>query len=540
MKFGLLKTEKALGAILAHSAGGLKKGRKLSADDLAQLKQQGVLAVLAARLTKADVPEDQAAAAIAKAIGGPGAVAQSPFTGRANLHAEVGGLVLVDELLLHKLNRVHEAITVATLKSYDVVAARQMLATVKIIPYAAPAAAMKKVLSLLKRKKLVRVAAFKPQRVGLVITQTLSTKASLIVKSEKAIAERLARMGSKLAAVTVVAHQIAATAKAITTMKAQGLSPILVFGASAIVDRADVVPAALKLAKGKVIHLGMPVDPGNLLMLGQLGAVPVIGVPSCARSPKINGFDLVLNRLCAGLKVTREDAMAMGAGGLLAEITSRPQPREGTSSAPTKPRIGAIVLAAGKSTRMGSNKLLAELNGKPLLVQTVAQIKASGVDEIVVVTGHQRAQIEGALTGIEVRLVHNPAYADGLASSIKAGINTVQNVDAAFICLGDMPLIRADDMRRMMAAFDVEEARTLIAPAQGRKLGNPVLWGQEHFTALMALEGDRGARSLLETMRDSIIEISVDHDGIMVDADTPEALAEIKSKLKHMPILDKA
>ena len=166
MKFGLLKTEKALGAILAHSAGGLKKGRRLSDDDLARLKQQGIAAVLAAKLTKLDVPEDQAAAAIAKAICGAGAVAQSPFTGRANLHAEVDGLVMIDETLLHKVNRVHEAITVATLKSYDVVAARQMLATVKIIPYAAPAAALKKILGLLKRKKLVRVSAFKPQRVG--------------------------------------------------------------------------------------------------------------------------------------------------------------------------------------------------------------------------------------------------------------------------------------------------------------------------------------------------------------------------------------
>ncbi len=540
MKFGLLKTEKALGAILAHSAGGLKKGRKLSADDLDQLKQQAIAEVLAAKLTKLDVPEDQAAAVIAEAICGLGAATQAPFTGRANLHAQASGLVIIDEVMLHKVNRVHEAITVATLKSYEVVTARQMLATVKIIPYAAPAGALKKVLALLKRNKLVRVAPFTPQRVGLVITQALSTKPSLVIKSEKAMAGRLARLGSKLAAVSVVAHQVTVTAEAIAAMKAQGLSPILVFGASAIVDRADVVPAALKAAKGKVLHLGMPVDPGNLLMLGQLGAVPVIGVPSCARSPKINGFDLVLNRLCAGLKVTGEDVRALGAGGLLAEIASRPQPREGTISVPIKPRIAAIVLAAGRSTRMGSNKLLAELNGKPLLAQTVAQIEASGVDEIVVVTGHQRAQIESALADTSVKLVHNPDYAEGLASSLAAGINAVKNFDACFVCLGDMPLIRSDDMKRMIAAFDINEARTVVAPARGRKLGNPVLWGKEHFTDLMALKGDRGARSLLETRRDAIVEIAVEHDGIMMDADTPEALTEIKSKFEHMSKLDKA
>ena len=138
MKFGSVKIEKALGAILAHSAGGLKKGRVLSADDVARLRELGAVEVLVARHTKSDVAEDVAAAAIVKAICGAGAAAQAPFTGRANLHAEVAGLIIVDEALLHKVNRVHEAITIATLKSYDVVSARQMLATVKIIPYAAP------------------------------------------------------------------------------------------------------------------------------------------------------------------------------------------------------------------------------------------------------------------------------------------------------------------------------------------------------------------------------------------------------------------
>ena len=178
---------------------------------------------------------------------------------------------------------------------------------------------------------------------------------------------------------------------------------------------------------------------------------------------------------------------------------------------------------------MGSNKLLADLHGKPLLAQTVEQVLASGVDAVVVVTGHMAAEVQAALRGKAVRIVHNPNFSEGLATSLRAGVAAVQEYDAAFICLGDMPLVRASDMQRMMAAFDVEEGRTLIAPAQGRKLGNPVLWGQEHYSALMALEGDRGARSLLEAQRDAIIEIAVEHDGIMLDADTPEALALIRS-----------
>ena len=198
-------------------------------------------------------------------------------------------------------------------------------------------------------------------------------------------------------------------------------------------------------------------------------------------------------------------------------------------------KFAAVVLAAGRSTRMiidkmGANKLLADLNGKPLLVTTINQIQASGVDKIVVVTGHQAEAVEAALSHTKVVIIHNPHFANGLSTSVRCGIAAVQDFDAAFICLGDMPLIRFTDMQRMMLKFNVEEGRTIIAPTNGGQLGHPVLWGQEHFTALVALEGDRGARSLLEASREQITEIAVDHDGITLDADTPEALAEIRKR----------
>ena len=276
----------------------------------------------------------------------------------------------------------------------------------------------------------------------------------------------------------------------------------------------------------------MPVDPGNLLMLGALRDVPVIGVPSCARSPKVNGFDWVLERLMAGIDVLPSDIMDMGAGGLLAEIKSRPQPRERQVSAMAAPRIAAVVLAAGLSSRMGSNKLLSDLNGRALIKHTVERLQVAAIDEVIVVTGHQADEVKAALAGHKLRFVHNADYAQGLSTSIKAGIAAVDGYDAAFVCLGDMPLIEAADLNRMIAAFNADEGRSLVAPVLGRKLGNPVLWGQEHFADLMALTGDRGARSLIETRRDQIVEVAVTHDGILLDADTPEALAEIKAKLK--------
>ena len=193
-------------------------------------------------------------------------------------------------------------------------------------------------------------------------------------------------------------------------------------------------------------------------------------------------------------------------------------------------KFAAVVLAAGRSTRMGANKLLADLNGRPVLATTIKQIQASSVDEIVVVTGHQAQAVATALSHTKVVVIHNAQYASGLSTSVRCGIAAVQDFDAAFICLGDMPLIRFADMQRMMQAFNVEEGRRLIAPTYRGQLGNPVLWGQEYFKALMALEGDRGARSLLEASHQQITEIAVEHDGILLDADTPEALAEMRKR----------
>ena len=131
------------------------------------------------------------------------------------------------------------------------------------------------------------------------------TKPSLIAKSEDAMRERIAALDGTLAQVLVVDHAIDKVSAAIRELMGNGVDPVLVFGASAIVDRGDVMPAALVSAGGEVLHLGMPVDPGNLMMLGRLGDVPVIGVPSCARSPKLNGFDWVLARVMADVPVTR-------------------------------------------------------------------------------------------------------------------------------------------------------------------------------------------------------------------------------------------
>jgi molybdenum cofactor cytidylyltransferase len=304
-----------------------------------------------------------------------------------------------------------------------------------------------------------------------------------------------------------------------------GAELVIVFGASAIADRRDVIPAAIAGIGGAIEHFGMPVDPGNLLLIGNAGGVAVLGAPGCARSPVENGFDWVLMRLLAGLKVTRAELTGMGVGGLLMEIVTRPQPRE--SLGPDGNRhVAAIILAAGRSTRMGGpNKLLAELGGKPLVRLVTEQALASKAKDVIVVTGHQAELVEKALAGLDVKFVRNADFAQGLASSVKAGVAAVRDdADGAVICLGDMPMISAQLIDHLIDAFAPDRGNLIAVPVSDSRRGNPVLWSRRFFNELMTLDGDIGARHLIAKHSEAVVEVPVEGFGAFLDIDTPQAL----------------
>jgi molybdenum cofactor cytidylyltransferase len=237
--------------------------------------------------------------------------------------------------------------------------------------------------------------------------------------------------------------------------------------------------------------------------------------------------------LLAGLPVPREAIAGLGVGGLLMEIVTRPQPRDEPVVAANRP-IAALVLAAGRSTRMGGpNKLLAEIGGKPLVRIAVEQALASTAKPVIVVTGHQRERVEQALAGLSVRIVHNPDFADGLGTSLKVGIGALPaDVDGVIVCLGDMPQVDAALIDRLIGAFDPERGALAVMPTIEGKRGNPVLWSRRFFPDLMAIEGDVGARHLITRYGEAVVEVPVTGKGALVDVDTPEALRGLKAEME--------
>ena len=530
MQFGTLPTETARGAILAHAARAgaqlFKKGRVLSAEDIAALVGAGVLHVVAARLEESDIGEDEAAARLADRCAGDGTRRAAAFTGRTNIYAQQPGLVVIDQAAVNAFNAIDEAITLATLPPYTRVSPRQMLATVKIIPFAAPRDAVEQAEATLAQGPAVRVAAFAARRLALISTALPGTRPEIISKNRKALDARVRPLGSEIILERQVSHEPEGLAGAIHEAQGAGCDPILVFGASAITDRRDVIPEAIERAGGRVEHFGMPVDPGNLLLLGTVGGATVVGLPGCARSPKLNGFDYVLWRLLAGLTITRADITTMGVGGLLNEIPTRPQPREECpKTASQAPKIAAIVLAAGLSSRMGTNKLLEDVGGKPLIRHTVEAALASQAETVLVVTGHAAVELRTALAGLPIRFTNNSDFREGLSTSLKAGVSALpDDVDGALVLLGDMPGVDPELIDQLIAAFDPGEDRAICLATRHGRRGNPVLWARRFFPEIQALEGDIGARNLIGIYGELVCEIEAEDDAPLTDIDTPEAL----------------
>jgi molybdenum cofactor cytidylyltransferase len=538
MRFGPVPLCEAEGGVAVHSIRKpglvLKKGTVIGKPEIAALAEAGISEIVVARIEPGDVSEDAAAAEIAAAVQGEGVRVDRAFTGRANLFAQEAGVLVVDKDAVHRLNQVDESITFATLPAYKPVVAGEMIATVKIIPFAVPIAQRDAALAVVRaRAPLIRVAPYRIRKIGVVSTLLPGLAPKVIDKTLRVTEERLAPAGARIVAERRVPHEQGALAAAIEEVLAAGAELVIVFGASAIADRRDVIPAAVESVGGRIEHFGMPVDPGNLLLIGSARERPVLGAPGCARSPKENGFDWVLMRLLAGLPVSREAITGMGVGGLLMEIVTRPQPRADVVP-PHPKRIAAVVLAAGRSTRMrGPNKLLAEIARRPLVRIVAEEALASHADPVIVVAGHQRAEVEKALAGLRVRIVHNPDFADGLGTSLRAGIAAVPaDSDAAIVCLGDMPRVDTALMNRLIAAFDPDRGALAVVPTFEGKRGNPVLWSRRFFPDLMAIEGDVGARHLIGRYSEAVAEVPVEGKAALIDVDTPEALSGVKAEME--------
>ena len=322
-------------------------------------------------------------------------------------------------------------------------------------------------------------------------------KDSVVAKTERVLRGRLEEIGCALSFHSTCAHETETLAKA---LKESDAEIVVVFGATAMSDEDDVIPAAIRRAGGRVDAIGMPVDPGNLICVGHIGERSIVGAPGCARSPAENGFDWVLWRLVAGVPVRQDVLMEWGVGGLLMDTTRRTAASE----------IGIVVLGAGQSRRMGRrNKLLEEVNGAPMISRVVDAAISSELGPVMMVLGHEAEKVRASIPD-GVKTVTNHAHAEGMGTSVAAGVRALGGDHAlagVMVCLGDMPHLRARDLRSLGHRFRaMGESRIVAAAGEGRR-GNPVIFPAARFAELASLSGDAGARDLLHERMVEIVEL---------------------------------
>lgn len=543
--FGEFPVDHALGVMLAHTlnAGNhrLKKGRTLDAGDIATLKVAGIATVTGVRPGPDEAGEDAAAAAVAALLAGHATQTRKPATGRCNLHAETQGVLVVDAEVIVRLNRIDESIGIGTLPPWSVVRRGQVVATVKIIPLGIPRRLIEACREALasQAEPPLRIAELTPQRVALILTELPDLSERSLQATREATRRRIEALGSRLALELRCPHEPFAVESALRQAHAAGCELVMICGASGTKDRRDTVGAAIVAAGGRIDRFGLPVEPGNMLLLGRLGEdnVPLIVMPGCARSRRLSGLDWVLQRLLARLPLEDADFAAMGVGGLI-RTTMKPGAEEyesavrsmTTPAAPTtptmpgRPRIAALILAAGRASRMGgSGKLLERIDGIPLVLRAINAALASCAESVTVVTGHDAERVAALAEGRRVNIVRNPDHAQGMASSLKRGIAALPaDIDGVLVMLGDMPFVSAAHLDALIDAF--ADGRRIVAPVQAGRRGNPVLWPQRFLEEFANLEGDRGARDLLEKYADQITAVEFSDAAIFVDVDTPQDL----------------
>jgi molybdenum cofactor cytidylyltransferase len=526
VKFGSVPVLDAVGGILAHSLAladnkRLKKGTTLTTDDISKLQFLGIKEVVVALPEAGDVLEDEAATRIANKLQNTGHTAQAATTGRVNLFADCNELFRASKEMIDRINSLDPGITVATLPDLSEVNSGRMVATVKIIPYGLSGSVLDQVEESVGGN-VMELLPFESLSIGLIQTTSEGTKQGVLRKTRDVLERRLALSASSIIDELTIAHDQSALEKAIADLSKR-CDLLIVFGASAISDIRDLIPTALTNSGGEIIRFGMPVDPGNLLLLGKIGDISVIGAPGCARSPAVNGFDWVLQQLLAGMSPHDIKITGMGVGGLLMETGARPHPR--LSNAPSKHRSAGIVLAAGQSRRMGTdNKMLVEIDGKPMARHVVAAALSSELDQVFVVTGHEPDDVKDSLKNLDVEFINNPEFAQGLSTSVNSGISALEtNFESAVILLGDMPYVDAVMINELLASQKSDLPPIAVSTYKGKR-GNPVCWPVRFFDELLHIQGDTGARHIIGANADQVVEIEIG-EAAALDLDTPEAVA---------------
>ncbi len=526
-----LDPQESLGSVIAQTYNlpgkTISKGTFMTSEIVGYFKESEVQNILCAVPDNGDIHEDEAANIISNAIDRSHIYIDSASTGRVNFKSRSLCLVRYKRDLIKKVNLVDESIAFSIVEHNQLLAKNDLIATLKIIPFFTQKKYVDRVISILDKNQLFKTHSLNKKEVSLIQTSFEWQKKSMFKATSNVTRNRLEALDCSLNKEKLIRHDYNVLRTEIRSSIESGIDILLISGASAIIDRSDYIPKAILSEGGEIIQYGLAVDPGNLLLVGKIGETTIIGMPGCARSPKLNGFDWVLQLLMADIPVVKEELAEMGAGGLLMEIASRPLPRTLAKSVNKREKkIMGVILAAGNSRRMGKdNKLLKNIDGAPLIRNIALEITKSDLDSCSIVLGYQSDKVADVIKDLNINLILNPRWKEGQASSLKAVLDSLtSSYSDLLVMLGDLPGVKSGHINRIIEehlSAENRRSKITIPSFQGEK-GNPVIWGKSFFHDLSNLEGDVGGRVLFDQHPAAINLIEMDDPGVVTDTDTPE------------------
>ena len=328
MQFGSIKLEKSEGSILAHSIKlenlNISKGTLLTENHIMDLRSKGVQSVVVARLENGDIEENKSAIIVSKAFSHNSLIFSKANTGRINIFSKHDGLLIYSVSSLISFNLIDEGIALALLTQNSFVKKKQLIGTLKVIPYSLP---KKTILKFRRFENLIIIKAVKEKKFSLIQTSHKNMKESLYKKTSIETKKRVENLSCFLLDDTICEHNEKELTSKISSIIKKDIDILLISCASAVSDRNDILPKSIMNLGGNIIHFGLPVDPGNLLILASLNNKLIVGMPGCARSPSLNGLDLILRMLVTDIKIDKKIIASLGVGGLLKDTRLRPFPR---------------------------------------------------------------------------------------------------------------------------------------------------------------------------------------------------------------------
>lgn len=323
MKVEKVSIEKAVGHILVHNQAGpdgrkaLKKGKRLTAEDVGILQALGQHEVYVAMLTTGDIGENEAAHRLGLALDREGLRRSSATTGRVNLIADATGLFRVNVEALIALNEL-AGITLATIANNTLVQPKKIVGTIKIIPYAVPQERVDRAGAIIKdNNPLLEIRPFVVTQAALITTGSETARDKVVTGFTPALRDRLAAYETTMIEGPYVPEDEQGIIQALGWALDSGAQMIIIAGETSVMDANDITPRAIAAVGGEIVHYGVPVEPGNLLLLAYHEDIPIVGAPGCAKSKNYNVVDMVLPRLAAGERLTRRDLIELGHGGYL-------------------------------------------------------------------------------------------------------------------------------------------------------------------------------------------------------------------------------